>query len=332
MGQRVQGCSIPILVAGTILIACASQAQAPIDSTPSARSPDSIPSNDSRSSGPKKRIAVIKFDASSAGALGGADLGSGLAAQLTTALINTGQFIVIERSELASVLREQEMSMQKLVASDTAAQAGHLLGAQYLVRASVTQFDQSSGGGGIRIGIGGAAGAGGLGLATNTAIVGIDLRLIDTTTGQVVQSHHAEAKIEDRGISADAGSHGVAFGADTFARTPLGRATQQAVDKAVVFIVEATKPLPWSGRVVDVSGDQVFVNAGANAGIRSGDTLTVSAITRQLTDPASGALLGVIEERLGDIQIVSVQEQYSVARMNAPFQTKRGDLVRAMAH
>jgi len=320
-----------LLFALAVFVAGAGVAQSPSNPTASP-SAASTPGAGAAALGPKKRIAVIKFDAGGAGPLGGADLGSGLAAQLTTALINTGQFIVIERSELASVLREQEMSVQKLVASETAAQAGHLLGAQYLVRASVTQFDQNAGGGGVRIGIGGAGGAGGLGIATNTAIVGIDLRLIDTTSGQIVQSQHAEAKVEDRGISADVGSHGVAFGADTFAKTPLGRATQQAVDKAVVFIVEATRPLSWSGRVVDASADQVFINAGANAGIRAGDTFTVSAIMKQLTDPSSGALLGVIEEKLGDIRIENVQEQYSVGRMAAPFQTKRGDLVRASAH
>jgi curli biogenesis system outer membrane secretion channel CsgG len=321
---------VAIVVAAEILIASASQAQTPLP--PTAQSPPGAASSASQVSSPKKRIAVIKFDAGSvATPLGGVDLGSGLAAQLTTTLINTGQFIVIERAELASVLREQEMSMQKLVSSDTATQAGHLLGAQYLVRASVTQFEQNAGGGGIHIGVGGAGGAGGLGIATNTALVGIDLRLIDTTSGQVVQSYHAEAKVEDHGISADVGSHGVAFGGDTFAKTPLGRATQQAIDKAVVFIVQAAKQLAWIGRVVDSSADQVIVNAGANAAVRPGDVFTVSTITRQLTDPASGALLGVIEERLGDIEVVNVQEQYSVARMVAPFQTKRGDLVRAAA-
>jgi curli biogenesis system outer membrane secretion channel CsgG len=314
------------------LMAEIGQAQTPAAPGVAARPPSAPAMNPA--SVLKKRVAVIKFDTGSvtAATAVGVDLGSGLAAQLTTSLINTGQFIVIERTELASVLREQEMSMQKLVSSDTAAQAGHLLGAQYLVRASVTQFEQNAGGGGLRLGVGGMGGGGALGVATNTALVGIDVRLIDTATGQVVQSQHAEAKIEDHGISADVGSHGVAFGADTFAKTPLGRATQQAIDKAVAFTVEALRPLAWTGRVVEASADQVVINAGANAGIRPGDAFAVSTIAKQFTDPASGALLGVVEDLLGEIEVVSVQEQYSVARMVAPFQTKRGDLVRSASH
>ncbi|MCC7113029.1 MAG: hypothetical protein IT520_01460, partial [Burkholderiales bacterium] len=81
-------------------------------------------------------------------------------------------------------------------------------------------------------------------------------------------------------------------------------------------------------KVVDVAGEQVFVNAGAGAGLRPGDVLAVSTILRELTDPATGAVLGAIENRAGDIEIVSVQQQFSVAKMAQPFATKRGDLVR----
>lgn len=67
--------------------------------------------------GPKKRIAVAKFDAAGAfmAHYGGWDIGGGLAAQLTTALVNSGHFIVVERAELTPVLREQDMAMQKIV-------------------------------------------------------------------------------------------------------------------------------------------------------------------------------------------------------------------------
>ena len=85
--------------------------------------------------GPKKRIAVAKFDAAGAfmAQYGGWDIGGGLAAQLTTALVNSGYFIVVERAELTPVLREQDMAMQKIVSKETAAQVGRILGAQLLV-------------------------------------------------------------------------------------------------------------------------------------------------------------------------------------------------------
>jgi len=305
-------------------------AQAP--ATPNAtaaRPPGSAPV----AAGPKKRIAVLKFDVGGANAqAAGADLGSGLAAQLTTALVNSGQYIVVERAELASVLREQELGLQKLVPGEVAAQAGQLVGAQLLVRASVTDFEQRSGGGGLRLGIGfGGGGAGTLGAAATTGVVGIDLRVIDTTTGQVLQSHHVEAKIESQAVSADVGVHNVSFGGDAFEKTPLGQATRQAIEQAVAFVLTAGRPVAWTGRVVEANGDQVFVNAGADAGLRPGDRFIVSTVARQLTDPASGAVLGVIEAPLGEVVVVNVQPGYSIAQMTAPFQTKRGDLVKPTA-
>ncbi len=277
----------------------------------------------------KKRVAVLRVDAGGVSAqYGGADAGNALAAQLTTALFNTGQFIVVERAELASVLREQELGDKNIASADAATKVGGLLGAQLLVRAAVTEFDLKNSGSGVRIGIGNANLLGGLGVASNVGVVAFDVRLIDAATGAIVQSQRVESRIEAKGMSADIGSRGAVIGGDTFEKTPLGQATREAIEKAVAFIVATARPVPWTAKVVDVAGEQVFVNAGAGAGLKPGDVLTVSAILRELTDPATGAVLGAIENRAGDVEIVSVQQQFSVARMTQPFATKRGDLVR----
>jgi hypothetical protein len=221
--------------------------------------------------------------------------------------------------------------MQKLVPGELAAQAGRLVGAQLLVRASVTEFEERSGGGGLRLGIGLGPSTGALGAASNTGVVGIDVRVIDTTTGQIVQSHHVESKIESHGLSADVGVRNVSFGADSFEKTPLGQATGQAIGQVVAFILATSRSVSWTGRVVEVNGEQVFVNAGADAGLRPGDRFTISTVARQLTDPATGAVLGAIEAPLGEVVVVNVQPDYSIAQMAASFQTKRGDLVKPTA-
>jgi curli biogenesis system outer membrane secretion channel CsgG len=288
------------------------------------------PQGPAPTAGPKKRIAVLRFEAA-ASPQGGADLGGGLAAQLTTALVNSGQFIVVERAELASVLREQELGLQKLASAEGAAQAGQLVGAQLLVRGAVTDFEQRAGGGGLRVGGAFGAAAGALGAATTTGVVGIDLRVIDATTGQVVQSHRVDSKIESQGVAADFGVKNMSFGGDAFDKTSLGQATRQAIEQAVKFIVAASQPVAWTGRVVEMNGDQVFINAGTDAGVRPGDRFNVSTVAKTLTDPASGAVLGVIEAPLGEIVVVSVQPAFSIAQMAAPFQTKRGDLIKPAA-
>jgi curli biogenesis system outer membrane secretion channel CsgG len=276
--------------------------------------------------GPRKRIAVLKVEASVAASQYG-DVGAGMAAQLTTALINSGEFIVVERSELASVLREQELGVKNLAIADTAATAGKLLGVQYLVRATLTDFDQRSGGGGLRLGIGLPFGKSSLGTATNTGVVAVDVRLIDTTSGQVVLSRRVEQKTEDSATSADIGIKNVTFGGDGFEHTSLGKASAGAVQQIVDALVEGSRTLPWTGRVVEVADGQVYVNAGSETGMRPGHRFWVSTVVRELTDPATGAPIGREEQRVGEIEIVNVQKGFSTARMVSPFSTRRGDLV-----
>ena len=309
-------------------------AQAPEQVAPAAavRVPAaaSAPAAAAAFAGPKKRIAVTKFDATGSfvSQYGTWEIGGGLAAQLTTALVESGRFIVVERAELANVLREQEMGLQKIASRETAAQAGRVTGAQMLIRGSVTQFDQRTAGDGFRIGLGRAASGLGMGVQSTEGIVGIDIRLIDTTTGQVLQSQRVEEKVLTRGVAADVNIRQLTFGGDSFNKTELGQATRQAIEKAVALVIKAMEPVPWTGRVVDVSGDQVYFNAGASENIKPGNVLNVSTVVRELTDPESGALLGVEEVSLGQVQVTSVQPKFSIARMQGTFQAKRGDLVR----
>jgi curli biogenesis system outer membrane secretion channel CsgG len=279
---------------------------------------------------PKKRIAVAKFDTigSFSAEYGTWDIGGGLAAQLTTALIESGQFIIIERAELATVLREQEMAKQGVVSKETASQVGKMLGSQLLIAGAVTEFEQQAGGGGLRLGIGSGIFGGALGGTSTNGIVGMDIRLIDTTTGQVLSSHRAEGKVSQSGVSADVGVKFMTFGGDAFNKTPLGLATRQAIVQGVGLITKSMEKVPWTGRVVEVAGDQVYVNAGTTTGLKAGDVFTVTAVVRELTDPSSGAVLGIVEEKRGDIEVVNVQEKFSVAVMKTPFQTARGDLVK----
>ena len=61
--------------------------------------------------GPKRTVAVGKFDSIGAfnNKYGNWDIGGGLAAMMTTALVESGRFIVVERAQLQQVLAEQEM-------------------------------------------------------------------------------------------------------------------------------------------------------------------------------------------------------------------------------
>ncbi len=220
------------------------------------------------------------------------------------------------------------MALQKIVSKETAAKVGRVLGAQVLVRGSVTEFDQKAGGTGLRLGVASGMFGGALGGQSTQGVVGIDVRLIDTTTGQVIQSHRSEAKVSASGLSADVMVKQFSFGGEQFQKTVLGQATREAIEKSVGFIIEAMEPVQWTGSVVQVDGDQVYINAGSNSGVRGGDIFVVSKVVRELTDPSSGELLGIDEMRLGEVEVAKVEEKFSIARMRTPFTADRGDLVK----
>src|SRR6185436_4906414 len=67
-----------VLVLTAFLASSVASAQAPVPSATAAKLPASAPAG----VGPKKRIAVLKFDIGANTQAGGADLGGGLAAQL----------------------------------------------------------------------------------------------------------------------------------------------------------------------------------------------------------------------------------------------------------
>jgi curli biogenesis system outer membrane secretion channel CsgG len=280
--------------------------------------------------GPKKRVAVTKFDAIGAfvAQVGGSDIGGGLTAQLITELIGTGRFVLLERADLPGVLREQELGLAKVATAETAAEAGQVLGAQLLIRGSVTEFEQSAAGKGKQVGISFAGATLGLGGNKVTGRVAIDLRLIDATTGAIVDSRRAEAQVTQRASAADLSAGPLSFGNSSFERTPLGQASREAIARAIDFIVARMETVPWSARVVDVADGEVYVNAGRDTNLRAGQRLVVSTVARELTDPSTGARLGALERRLGEIEVRDVQEKFSVARPITPMRAARGDLVR----
>jgi curli biogenesis system outer membrane secretion channel CsgG len=78
-------------------------------------------------------------------------IGEGLAEMLTTELMRTGRFIVVERQGLGDIVREQELGQSGLIRRETAPPPGQLMGAQVVVRGAITEFEARSSGGGAGV-------------------------------------------------------------------------------------------------------------------------------------------------------------------------------------
>ncbi|MEF9476075.1 MAG: hypothetical protein L0958_05235 [Candidatus Mariimomonas ferrooxydans] len=275
--------------------------------------------------GPKKRIAVTKFESKVQGVYASRLLGEGFAEMLTTELMKTERFIVVERQALGDIVGEQELGLSGLVRQETAAKTGQVLGAQIIVRGVVSEFTMRKSGGGGGIGIKGFS----LGLKGSNAHVAVDIRLIDASTGQVLDSHNAAGTASSTSLGVGVLSGDVDFNAAGFKKTPLGQATRQAIHDAVNFIVAKMESVPFSAKVMKISGQKVYINAGSTMNIRPGDIFYAYSKGEEFIDPDTGLNLGSEETLTGTVEVMDVKDKYSIGQLKSSSGTlKRGDILK----
>jgi curli biogenesis system outer membrane secretion channel CsgG len=292
------------------------------------------PAADLSAQGPKARVAVASFGTTDrfASVYGGWNIGGGLAAQLVTELIKTGRVIVVERAILSKVLIEQELGESKLLTPLTKMPTGHLLGVDYLIVGEVTEFEERQMGAGMGAKLFGVKFGGDIAAAH----VGMDLRVVDTRTGEILFSHRSQGKAWDKAIGAKIDYKVLDFGGDAFHKTPLGKATRAAIDDAVGFVLNVidkqVEQYTWLARIIEVDGGLIYFNAGAADAVHAGDRFRVSSIKKVLTDPDTNQIIGMIEDEIGTAEAIFVDRKYTKARILGKIRPKIGDIIRFADH
>ncbi|MBU9889837.1 MAG: CsgG/HfaB family protein [Candidatus Omnitrophica bacterium] len=276
----------------------------------------------------KKTVAVSEFE-NKTNASGSWHVGTGMADMLTDALIQSGQFIVLERQALDAVMAEQNLAASDRASkAGTGAQSGNIKKAQILIQGAVTEFDEtkSSGGQGLKL----------YGVSVRndsaTAHVAVIIRLIDTSTSQVLASQRVEGDASEGGVAFSASAGVVDFGQSAFKKTPLGKATQMAIDRAVQYIATQMGAVAWKGKVIKLSEDgMILVNAGTQSGMMKGQVLRVLRPSESIIDPDTGMELGQESKVLGTATVEEAFDKYSKAQsvyLSQPAQS--GDIVEAL--
>jgi curli biogenesis system outer membrane secretion channel CsgG len=268
--------------------------------------------------GPKKRVGIVDFDdAAHHGGWGSSRDALAEAARdaATEALVKSGAFVVIEREQLAQVLREQGLGMTGAISTQTAAKAGKLLGLQALVTGKITDFDadnKTSGFGGYYQ------------KRTKTFHARVSLRMIDATTGEIWVAESGEG-------ASNQSSTMVMGGGEMSEDQTLGkRALYMAVHNMINKVITKADSKPWSGAVAKVGkGGKIYITGGSDIGLPLGAALTVRRLGEEITDPSTGAVIGhELGKIVGTLQVADhLNEKLSVcvAQKGAGFTT--GDLV-----
>ncbi len=255
--------------------------------------------------GLKKTIAVDIFRATEA--VGGSVTADGMTAMLTQALVEDGRFLVVEGE-------------------------GGPMQASAIVRGAVTKYEAAAGGGGMSISggpLGGLLGAR-AGTRSQTAVIEIALRLVDTSTGQVISTSSAEGRASSRTSEAGLVENygGARLGGEIFRTTPIGQAGQDAIVRAVEQIASGMRRVAWTAMVIDASSSGVYLNAGADRSVAPGLVLSVWRPGRTLTDPGTGEVLDVEMSRIGRVQVETVRDRLSIATVTEGGEPMRGDVLK----
>ena len=295
----------------------------------------------------KKRVAVMNFDyatvQSGVQAIFGVnqDIGKGISDLLVDKLVSDGAYSVIERKAIDKIMAEQNFSNSDRVDPNSAAKIGRILGVDAIVVGSITQFgrdDKSTGVGGLGS-VTGRFGIGGVSRTKSTAVVGITARLINTTTAEILASVTARGEstrsgtglLGAGGSSSAMGAGAVDMKSSNFANTILGEAVKSAVDSLGGQLNQKAGALPTTvvqiaGVVADAAPDgTVIINVGSRAGLKVGDKLEVRRKVREVRDPASGKVIRLVEDRVGDLVITEVDEQSAVGKFSGSGPAKVGD-------
>lgn len=194
-------------------------------------------------SGPKARIAVADFDVKAAKASG--EIGSGLREMLVTALVNSNRFSVVERQALSAIMQEQELSASGAAASGSGPKRGAIKTADLVITAAVTEFEPQASGG--RAGVGGGGGAGSgvlgglLGASLNKAHMALDIRIVDTSTSEVLAATRVQGQASDVSgalMAGFLGSWALGGGLSAYANTPMEKAIRVCIIEAVRYIAQ----------------------------------------------------------------------------------------------
>jgi curli biogenesis system outer membrane secretion channel CsgG len=300
----------------------------------------------------RPRIAVMEFDYATVQTYSQAmfgsnvDIGKGITDLLITGLVKDGTYSIIERQVLDKLMTEQNFSNSNRADPTSAAKLGKLLGVDAIIVGSITQFGNET----KKTGIGGNGGTfggfglGGIGHSNSKANVAITARIVNVDTGEIMavadgfgqSARSSTSLLGGGGHDWSSGGGNVDFGSSNFQSTIIGEATKAAVDKLSLDVVAdspkvSVRTITIDGLVAAVDGGQIVLNVGAKAGVHVGDQLEVVRVTKEIKDPATGAVIRRLSSTIGVVKATDVDDSSAVCSVVSGAGFKTGDSVRAVS-
>lgn len=199
---------------------------------------------------------------------------------LSSKLAASGKFLLLERSDLSTLLEESEKGGNAL----------STIGADYMIIGSITEFGRKN------VGKSGVFSTS----KTQTVEAAVTVRLIDVSTGLIIYSDEARG-------SADLTTKttmGVGGRAD-YDATLSDKAISEAIGQLVENIINKSTDKAWRTYFLAFEEDAVLIAGGASQGIEVGDTFTIKSKGKSVKNPQTGLMIELPGKEIGTVTVLA---------------------------
>lgn len=199
---------------------------------------------------------------------------------LSAKLAASGKFLLLERSDLSSLLEEAEKNENGLAT----------IGADYMIIGSITEFGRKT------------VGKNGVFTSAKTQIVeaAVAIRLVDVATGLIIYSDEGKGAAE---ITTKT-TMGVG-GQASYDATLSDKAISEAISQLVENIINKCTDKPWRTFFLSFDSDAQLIAGGASQGIKVGDTFAVKTKGKRVKNPQTGVMIELPGKQIGTVIVTA---------------------------
>ncbi len=198
---------------------------------------------------------------------------------LSAKLAASGKFILLERQDMDKIYEELKLAGNEGILK---------VGADYLIIGSVTEFGRKN------VGDVNAFSR----TKTQTVQAGVNIRLVDVSTGQIIYSEEAKGEAETSNKTV------MGLGERTdYDATLSDKAISAAISKLVENIINNCMDRPWKSYFLTFDADGILISGGKSQGVKVGDLYEVIEKGKSVKNPQTGMTMELPGKLVGKIRI-----------------------------
>jgi curli biogenesis system outer membrane secretion channel CsgG len=237
-----------------------------------------------------------------------------LDSQLVDRINATRKFDVVGRSDLSDIIKEQDLGASGNVDARTAAKAGKLTGAKYLLVTTVDDYQDY-----VEKATFEGTGRSATKRVFRLSVVG---KVYDASTGKLMESANFQTGNDAFKQIQEERSYSVKDGelSDEM-MVAVSRDLAQKIANRVADVI-------FPAKVLIKRDKEVTINRGEGGGVTVGNTFNVYALGEELIDPDTKESLGREEAKVGRVKITQVNPKTSTAEILEDTGIDKGAILR----